>query len=78
MQRGVVLVVGFSAVKRQRRGQRRELRDDFGRKDLGGIKLRDVAFSHFLLGGVLVEDGRPVLRATVRALAIQRGGVVRD
>src|SRR5260370_17474325 len=55
-----------------------DFRDDGPGVDLGGVELRDVGLSDALLLRAGVEDGRAVLRAGVRTLAVPLRGIVRD
>ena len=56
--------------------ERDDLRDDAVLPGVGGIELRDVGLGDALLIIVGVEDGGTVGGAGVRALAVERGGVV--
>ena len=70
---GVVLVVVLGAVEGF---ERDDLRDDAVLPGVGGVELRDVGLGDALLVVVGVEDGGAVGGAGVRALAVERGGVV--
>src|SRR5216683_6866250 len=55
-----------------------DLGDNFPGIDLGGIELLDVGAGDALLFLIGIENGRAILRAVVRPLAIELRGVVRD
>jgi len=71
----VVLVVVLGGVEGL---QRDNLSDDGLRIDLCRVELRDISFGDFLLSLIRIENGRAVLRAVVRALAIELRGIVAD
>ena len=75
MQRRVVLMIGLGGIERL---QRHDLGHDRPRKYFRLIKLSDVSLGDPFLLIVAVENGRPVLRAFVGALAIKLRGIVRD
>ena len=72
---GVVLVIVFGGVET---GIGIQLRDDLRAEHISLIQLLDVGFGDFLLIFRGVENRGAVLRAVVRALAIELRGVVRD
>src|ERR1700676_1266960 len=55
-----------------------DLRDDGLRINFCSVELRDISFGDFLLPLVRIENGRAVLRAVIRALAIELSGIVPD
>jgi len=67
-------MIVFSLVERL---ERRNLGYDWFLPDLRGVRFLDNFLSHCFLFGVVVEDCRPILRANISALAIQRRRVVR-
>src|SRR5208283_4981791 len=74
MERGVVFVIGFGFVEGL---QWNYLRHDTTGERFSLIKLRYVGLGDVLLFLVGEEDGRAVLRAGVRSLAIELCGIVR-
>ena len=71
----VVLMIGLGAVEAF---QRRQQGDDRAAEHARGFQLRDVGRRDLALRLALEKDRRPVLAATVIALAIELGRIVSD
>src|SRR6266403_4383119 len=75
VQRQVVLMIGLRRIKRF---QRADLGHDRLLVDLGGVELGDIGLRNLLLFVAGGKDRRAILRAGVRALAVQLRRVVHD
>jgi hypothetical protein len=75
MQFGVILMISLRRIKPL---QRHDLSHDLRGKDASGIELSNVGLGDVFLFIVRVEDDGSVLRALVRALAVELGRIQRN